>query len=96
MRFQWDPEKDEANRRRHGIGFVHASELFRSGVDCLEMYDDEHSDAEERFIAIGPTSRGLLVVVWTERDAETVRIISARKATRRETELFREHFGEKP
>jgi len=75
--------------------FAEASELFMSGVDFLEIYDDEHSDHEDRFIAVGPISKGVVVIVWTERDAETVRIISARKATKREAQLFREHMGEK-
>ncbi len=94
MRFDWDPAKDEENQRSHGIGFSEASELFASGVDFLEIVDEEHSDDEERFIAIGLISRGLVVVVWTERDAETIRIISARKATTREAQLFREYMGE--
>ena len=46
-----------------------------------------HSDEEDRFIAIGPIERGLVLVVYTERDTETVRLISARWATKRETEL---------
>lgn len=96
MRFEWDPDKDAANQRKHGIGFEEASELFSSGVDFLEIYDQAHSDAEDRFIAIGPISRGLVVVIWTERDADTIRIVSARKATKREAELFRENMGEMP
>jgi uncharacterized protein len=95
VRFAWDRAKDEANQQKHGIGFAEAIELLASGVDFLEIYDEDHSADEERFIAVGPISRGLVVIVWTERDAETVRIISARKATKREAQLFREYMGER-
>ena len=52
MPFEWDPVKDQVNRERHGISFEEASELFKSGDDYLEIYDEEHSDDEERFVAI--------------------------------------------
>lgn len=94
MRFDWDPAKDAENRRKHDVSFSEASELFASGLDFLEIFDAEHSDEEERFIAIGPISRGVIVVIWTERDGDTVRIISARKATAGEVQLYREHMGE--
>jgi len=67
MRFEWDVEKDEANRSRHGISFEEAKELFTGGVDYLEIYDAEHSYEEDRFIAVGLIGRGLVVVVFTER-----------------------------
>ena len=95
MRFDWDPRKDGTNREKHGIGFDEASTLFTSGADYLEVFDEAHSIDEDRFIAIGPIARGVVVVVvWTEQPAETVRIISARPATAREVELFGEHVGE--
>lgn len=94
MRFDWDPRKDEVNREKHGIRFEEARTLFTSGAEYLEIFDEAHSVDEDRFIAIGPIARGVIVVVWTEQPAETVRIISARPATAREVELFREHMGE--
>lgn len=92
MRVDWDPAKDEANQQKHGLGFGEAAELFSSGSDYLEIVDEHHSFDEERFIAIGPIRRGLVLVVWTERDGDTVRIISARFATKRETRLFHQHM----
>lgn len=89
MRFAWDPKKDEANRRKHGIGFDEAKELLESGSDYLEIFDEAHAHAEDRFIAIGPIRAGIVVVVWTERIDETIRVISARWATPRERELLR-------
>jgi uncharacterized protein len=96
MRFEWDPSKDRANRRKHGLGFDEVQELFTSGVDYLEIFDETHSDEEERFIAVGPVQRGIVVVVWVERVEDVVRIISARFATPNERALFAQRFGEKP
>jgi uncharacterized DUF497 family protein len=94
VKVEWDDEKDRANRRKHGVGFHEASQLFTSGVDYLEIFDDEHSNTEDRFVAIGPLRRGLVLVVWTERDEDTLRIISARWATAREQKMFEDHLRE--
>jgi uncharacterized DUF497 family protein len=91
VRVTWDRAKNLSNQKKHGLSFEDASELFRSGVDYLELFDEDHSDEEDRFIAIGPIRRGLVLVVWTERDGDVVRIISARWATRNEQKLFRSH-----
>ncbi len=88
----WDDAKNLANQTKHGVSFNEASELFASG-DYLEVFDTAHSELEERFIAIGPIDRGIVLVVWTERDEETIRIISARFATKREQRLYRSHIG---
>ena len=53
MRFEWDPAKDAANRNKHGVLFREAMEVFANDADCLEIFDEEHSDEEDRFIAIG-------------------------------------------
>jgi uncharacterized DUF497 family protein len=91
----WDEAKSLANQRNHGVTFEEASELFRSGADYLEIFDDAHSLIEDRFIAIGPIRRGLVLVVWTERDQETIRIISARWAMKNEQALYRSYMEEK-
>ena len=87
-----EAEAAQANRAKHGIGFTEATELLESKADHLEFYDDEHSVDEDRFIAIGPIRSGVMVVVWTERDRDTARIISARWATQREIELYRSYM----
>lgn len=66
--------------------------LLLPGVDCLEIFDEEHSHDQNRFISIGPIERGVILVVWTERDENTVRIISAGFATKREVALFQAHL----
>ena len=91
--FEWDPDKDRTNRKKHGISFEDAQALLEGADDFLEIYDGEHSDEEERFIAIGPIRLGIVVVVYTERHDDLIRIVSARKATKKEVELFRKHHG---
>jgi uncharacterized DUF497 family protein len=92
MKLEWNPAKERRNRAKHDVSFEEAKTLLESEIDYLELFDDVHSGHEERFISIGPVRRGLVVVVWTERTEETVRIISARFATKREKELYREHM----
>jgi uncharacterized protein len=92
VRFEWDQKKDDANQRKHGLSFDEARELFTSG-DHLEIYDEEHSVGEDRFIAIGAIGGGIVVVVFTEREEDVVRILSARKATRKEAALFYQYLG---
>ena len=88
MKFDWDKKKNDQNFKKHGLSFEEASKLFTGRSDFLEIFDEEHSEDEDRFIAIGTISRGLIVVVFVERDFETIRIISARKASKSETKLF--------
>ena len=92
MRFEWDAKKSRSNEKKHGLSFSEVKILFESGVDYLEIYDEGHSLDEDRFIAIGPIERGIVVIVWTERPDGSVRIISARWATRREQRLYQKHL----
>jgi uncharacterized DUF497 family protein len=93
VRFEWDPHKDQANQKKHGLSFDHAVELFTGHSDYLEIYDEQHSEEEDRFIAIGPARAGVIVVVYTEQREDVIRIVSARKATRKEILLFRQYLG---
>jgi uncharacterized DUF497 family protein len=88
MRLEWDSGKNDENLEKHGISFDEASNLLQVAADCMEVFDNSHSDEEDRFVAIGPIARGIIVVVFTERDEETIRIISARAATRRERRSY--------
>ena len=92
MPFEWDAAKDRSNQRKHGLSFAEAKLLFESDGDYLEIFDVEHSELEDRFIAIGPIARGLVVVVYTEREEGLIRIIGARWATEREHALYRSHM----
>jgi uncharacterized DUF497 family protein len=90
VRFDWDPAKDASNRIKHGIGFDDAKSVFARGSRWLDLDDEAHSDDEIRYRAIGTTARGVVLVVYTQRDGDVVRIISARKATARERRLYEE------
>jgi uncharacterized DUF497 family protein len=88
VEFEWDPAKDRSNRRKHGVSFAEAQRLFESGVDYLEIFDAAHSEFEDRFLAIGPIDRGIVVVVYTEPEEGRCRIIGARMASKREQDLY--------
>ena len=84
-RFEWDPRKAAANDRKHGVSFAEAETVF-SDERARLLDDPEHSGAEDRFILIGLSATlRILVVAHRYRVGEDViRIISARRATRRE------------
>jgi uncharacterized DUF497 family protein len=88
MRLEWDSAKNDENLEKHGVSFEEASNLLLGAPDRMEVFDSAHSDEEDRFVAIGPIARGIIVIVFTERDEETIRIISARAATRRERRRY--------
>lgn len=89
LKFEWDRIKDEVNARKHGITFEEASTAFGDPLSAT-IPDPEHSGQEVRFLLLGRSSTGrLLVVAHTER-GERIRIISARPATRRERRDYEE------
>jgi len=94
VRFEWDPEKAASNEKLHGVTFEEAKQLFTSSADVLEIYDLEHSDTEDRFKSIGPIRGGLVLVVWTERADDLIRIVSAWWATKSEEKLYRDFLEE--
>lgn len=89
MKFVWDPEKAEANLRKHGISFSEATEVF-DDPNSLDKFDAVHSIDEPRFNTVGMTKKGVLFVVYTEELADFTRIISSRKASSYEK---RQYFG---
>lgn len=84
MKFVWDPNKEAINIKKHGIDFSTASHVF-SDYQRLEQHDLEHSLEEDRYKTIGMLNNTLLIVcvIYTQRN-ELCRIISARKATKKE------------
>jgi uncharacterized DUF497 family protein len=88
--FEWDPNKAKWNIENHVISFDEASTAFRDTMS-LTIHDPLHSDEEDRFILIGNSYKNrLLVVVHTERE-NRIRIISARKATKKERKQYEEN-----
>ena len=89
MQFEWDKDKAASNLKKHGVSFKEAATVF--GDPLSDTFDDpDHSADENRFITIGMSGRGrILVVAHMERDYN-IRIISAREATNKERKYYEE------
>jgi uncharacterized DUF497 family protein len=89
LTFEWHSRKARSNLSKHGVSFEEASTIFGDPLS-LTIHDREHSLAEKRYITMGRAFDGkLLVVVHTDRD-DNIRIISARRASRRERKYYEE------
>ncbi|HKV08224.1 MAG TPA: BrnT family toxin [Thermoanaerobaculia bacterium] len=93
MEFEWDPKKATENFKKHGVPFHEAATVF-GDPSSIPYEDPTHSIGETRFILMGTSVQGrILMVSFTERK-ERLRIISAREATRRERRIYEEErFG---
>ena len=89
IQFEWDSVKAKANLRKHGVAFEEAETVFSDDLALL-IDDPDHSDDEERFVLLGlSTAPRILAVVHAHRSApDTIRIISARKATKSERTTY--------
>lgn len=92
--FEWDPEKARQNRQKHGVSFEQGAMVFRD-PNAASLYDDEHSGTEDRWITLGISANGGLLVVhhtFQEIDAAHVRIriFSCRRATTQENKQYQE------
>jgi uncharacterized DUF497 family protein len=92
--FEWDPVKAKTNLRKHGISFDRAAEVFLDPL-AVSIVDQAHSEHEDRWVTMGRDRQGnTLVLVHTFREVSVeeciIRIISARKATRRESREYEE------
>jgi uncharacterized protein len=89
MEFEWSKDKAKANLAKHGVSFDEAMTLFDDPL-YVDFYDPDHSDVEDRYIIVGQSQQGrLLVVSYTER-MDRIRLISAREATRMEKNAYEE------
>ena len=89
MTFEWDEAKAAANLVKHGVSFDEAKTVFNDPL-FVDFYDPEHSVEEHRYITIGESKQGrLLIVAYTQRD-EAIRLISAREVTSTEREAYEE------
>ena len=89
MQFDWDSTKAATNLSKHGVSFDEAKTVFDDPL-YVDFYDPDHSDAEHRYIIIGQSQQGrLLMVSYTERN-DTIRIISSREVARAEREAYEE------
>jgi uncharacterized protein len=85
--FDWDDDKSEINRERHGVTFEEAQTVF-GDRRATTIYDEAHSQSEDRWITIGLSEGGRLLVVVHTDETNVIRIISARQATRREARQY--------
>jgi len=83
LRFEWDQNKDAANRSKHGIGFDEAASVFQD-LRSRTVHDTRHSDGEDRHLTLGFSGRGRLLVVWHTDRGDAIRIIGARVPDKRE------------
>jgi uncharacterized protein len=87
LEFEWDPDKAATNVAKHGVSFEEAATVFGDSLS-LTVYDPDHSQDEDRFITMGTSRDGRLILVsHTDRD-DRIRIISARAATKRERKAY--------
>lgn len=88
INFDYDPNKAQSNLKKHGISFDEAITVFYD--DCaVQFFDSEHSADEDRFIMLGMSNQArLLIVCHCEQSNSTIRIISARRATKKESTYY--------
>jgi len=91
IEFEWDPNKARLNLRKHGVAFKEAATVFRDPLS-ITIDEPDHSEDEDRFLVIGLSDAGrLLIVAHTDRGSRT-RIINARELTRSEREAYEEEI----
>lgn len=90
MKFEWNQEKNESNIAKHGLDFADAPRIFR--LPLRITLDDRQNYGEERWIGLGMLDGRIIVIVFTEPDAETLRIISLRKALPYERKLYEQYL----
>lgn len=90
IKFEWDPSKGIKNEEKHGVSFDEAQSVFFDEY-AIQFFDEEHSHKEDRFLMLGLSNETrILLVCHCERDeGETIRIISARKATKNERKYYK-------
>ena len=92
LRFEWGGRKSAENERKHSVTFAEAQSVFYD-ENAVEFFDPDHSEEEDRFILLGISARlRVLVVCYCQRRGNLIRIISARKADKREEKDYWERI----
>jgi uncharacterized DUF497 family protein len=89
MNIVWDPRKATSDVRKHGVSFEEATTVLKDALSATGA-DPDHSIAEDRFVTFGISELGRLLVVCHTEERQMIRIISARKATKGEREIYEE------
>jgi uncharacterized DUF497 family protein len=87
LTFEWDKNKSKRNLKKHGVNFEEAKTIFNDPF-AITIDDPDHSVAEERYLDIGLSSKGRMLVVWYTERNDNVRIIGCRKAIRSERKIY--------
>jgi uncharacterized protein len=90
MTFEWDEQKNQSNIEKHGLDFNDAPDVFKGGL--IVSRDDREDYGEPRFSALGMLKDRVVSVVFTVREPDTVRVISLRKANRREIRQYEQEI----
>lgn len=90
MTYEWDENKNRLNIRKHGIDFMDVPSVFQHPM--VTFLDQKAYYGEERWIGIGVLKTIIAVIVFTEPNEDTIRIVSARKATRHEEQIYRDEI----
>ena len=95
MKFEWDEQKNQANIKKHGMNFADAHKVFE--YPMLVNLDDRQDYGEDRWIGVGLMDMRVVVIVFTEADENTIRVVSFRKATsderKRYERAYQDEFG---
>lgn len=91
MEFEWNPAKAAKNLRKHKVSFIEAATVFSDDLS-VTIFDPDHSEDEDRYITIGLSHRGRLLMVAHAERSDHIRIISARELTIAEREAYEEGF----
>ena len=89
MNIEWDPKKAKSNLRKHGVSFEEAATALSDPMAATGV-DPDHSITEDRYVTFGVSEKGRLLVLSHTEEKETIRIMSARKASKGDRELYEE------
>ena len=92
IKFEWDPEKEKENINKHNVSFAEASTIFYCN-NSITIEDEFHSFDEQRYITIGYTNYGRLLIVCATDRGDIIRIISARQPTRQERTTYEKQIN---
>lgn len=93
MKFEWDEQKNQSNIKKHKLDFADAYKVFE--YPMLVNLDDREDYSEDRWIGIGLMDMHVVVIVFTEADEDTIRVISFRKATNNERKQYEQAYKNK-
>ena len=92
--FQWDAEKAKANLRKHGVAFAEAAWVFLDPLS-VTIHDPDHSESEDRYLTVGASASGRLLIVGHTNRGDQIRIVSARRLTRTERKEYEDEIQER-